>query len=382
MDIAFIIMNRTEFNTSSYNNQEIGKAKELVNSGNNVDIYVYSKKRVGIQNIYSNNNRYINIIPYKGITLGNQIIPLNLKKLLKTKNYSIAHIHEYPFLLSNIAAIELKKLGSIVILIQGMYYNFNGFIKTLYNRFYDTFLFSHLIKNLDGIIFKTESAKSYIMKKGINKLPMAVIPIGLDLEAFNESFPIPVNSELQEKILNFPKRLLFIGYLGKVKNPMFVLEILEKLLKKNKDYLLLIIGMGPLEKDLLEFVSEKQIDDHVILIPTLSQKQIAWIYQQFHLLILPSSFEIFGMVLLEALYFKLGILTTPTAGALEILKGVKYAYIKEINLDNWVETIEKYFSNSITKHVENQLYFENHFKWDKIVNLYLSFYNQLLNKKS
>jgi len=51
--IAFVITNKAELNLSHYNNQELGKAKELARRGNDVDIFVYSKRHKGRHRVFA-----------------------------------------------------------------------------------------------------------------------------------------------------------------------------------------------------------------------------------------------------------------------------------------------------------------------------------------
>ena len=80
---------------------------------------------------------------------------------------------------------------------------------------------------------------------------------------------------------------------------MFLVDLLRQL---PTDYCLVMAGEGILRDDILCRASEYGISDRVHLIGTISQKHLPALYRAAHVFLLPSTYEIYGMVMLEEVY--------------------------------------------------------------------------------
>ncbi len=103
-----------------------------------------------------------------------------------------------------------------------------------------------------------------------------------------------------KKELNIPAEDKVIGFVGNLtysKNPFVLLQLMKKLNKENKNIHLLIIGDGPLRNELESFVKKDCIEN----IYFLGKKfDIEKYYSAMDLFILPSNFEGYGIVGVEA----------------------------------------------------------------------------------
>ena len=111
------------------------------------------------------------------------------------------------------------------------------------------------------------------------------------------------------------KYLVYVGRLEKVKNVIFLLRAYSLFCKKS-DYKLLIVGDGS-EKKYLEKETERlKLSDKIYFIG--DQTNPYPYIKHSSLLILPSLSESFGLVVVEALALGVTVISTPTAGVLEI----------------------------------------------------------------
>lgn len=381
MNIAFVITNKLEFNITHYNNQEIGRAKAMVNKGCNVTIFVYSKFNKEDQIVYKTDKNTLRLKRYKGVPfLGNQTIFTNLKQVLSKEDYDFINIHEYPWIVPVQVAYWYRKSSTKIILVQGMYKDFDGVLKKAYNLMFDILFTSFFKKNVDGVTSKTEAAKYYIDTKFGTNLNSKIIPVGLDIDAFCQ--PLDLEEEVKEKIESFEKRLLYIGTLEERRNPFFMIKVFAKVVKENPNLGLVVVGKGPLKSSLKEFIIEKQLSSNVVMIDSLSQGQLPWLYKNCDLFLLPSSYEIFGMVLLEALYFNLSVVSSVTAGANEILKGVRNSAILEMQEPEWVDWIINFLNHKSNDTQDGIEHFNKRFSWSIIADEYLRYYEDILSKES
>lgn len=102
------------------------------------------------------------------------------------------------------------------------------------------------------------------------------------------------------KMYNIRDNEIAIGQVGRImqtKNQMFSLEIFEKI-NQSVDSKLIFVGKGIMENELKEKVKEKKLDNKVIFMGQIPN--IHDVYNMFDVLLLPSLYEGFGMVLVEA----------------------------------------------------------------------------------
>jgi glycosyltransferase involved in cell wall biosynthesis len=378
MRIAIVITNKAEYNITHYNTQEIGLGKELVKFGHDVDIFCFSENHRNPVAIVGDQQSGLTLHFYKGFSIpGRQTWPIDLQRLLSRRYYDFAHFHEYPWVMPALGSHYMKKRGTKTILIQGMYQDFQPGVKRLYNKLYDRIFLPRLVKSIDAVICKSEAARDYMRKKGFCSKVLHVIPVGLDVGRLRSNEESSETSVLIEKKLSpFKRRLLYVGLLEKRRNPFFLLQLLERLLQNSSEYVLVIVGQGPLSKDVRKYIQKKGLERHIIWINSILHEQIACVYKLTDIFLLPSAFEIFGMTLLEALYFNMKVITTPTGGANQIIRDEGMGHKLPLDTEKWTSAIDAYYRNGHSK-VEGRQYIETNFSWPSIARQYTSLYQEL-----
>lgn len=124
-------------------------------------------------------------------------------------------------------------------------------------------------------------------------------------------YSLGAKSFVLENFIEFPKELLpkpwhekkgcvFAGFLGKVKNPFFVLDIATALKKLNYfDEKIRIIGRGPLEDKLKAEVNSRDLQDMVSVEGALPNNDVLKVLTESRYVLLPSEFENFPFTLVE-----------------------------------------------------------------------------------
>ena len=126
----------------------------------------------------------------------------------------------------------------------------------------------------------------------------AVIRNGVDFEKFrNVSIS---KKEIREK-LGIPDSSYVIGQVGRYayqKNQEFSIRVFNELLKKREDSYLLLVGRGKQEKELEKMIKQLDIENRVKLL--VSRNDVPELLKAMDVFIMPSRFEGFGIVLIEA----------------------------------------------------------------------------------
>ncbi|MDR1698557.1 MAG: glycosyltransferase family 4 protein [Prevotellaceae bacterium] len=137
-----------------------------------------------------------------------------------------------------------------------------------------------------------------------------VIYNGLDYSRFQNS----KNNKANDDIV----RILFVGRLDKQKNPLALLEAANFLTKEHKRLRFSFVGEGELCDKCSQYIQKHKLENFVKLEGWKSN--IADYYSSHDIFCLPSVYEAFGLVFLEAGYFGLPCVATDVEGIPEVIE--------------------------------------------------------------
>lgn len=155
-----------------------------------------------------------------------------------------------------------------------------------------------------------EHAKMYI-KIAENKLRL--IPNGIRPL-------VKINKTEELSLLGIDESSLIIGFVGRFdeqKSPFDLIKICQHVLKRNSDIKFVFAGDGPLLEKTKLFAKQKGIYDNVLFPGTVKGDRVI---QTFDIFLLPSQYEGFPYVLLEAVSSSVPIVTTKGACASSLMK--------------------------------------------------------------
>jgi glycosyltransferase involved in cell wall biosynthesis len=358
-----------------YNSQELGLAQQL--SALNVDVDVYyagNVDKITYSSIESSGPGQVNLIelPYYIIPLIQQAIFPGLVKELKKYKYDFIQVNEYNDLICSQVVNFANKKNIPVAVYQGMHKNMSGRVNALYTYFHDNILLHNFIKKVSIALTKTKVAADFLTSKGFNNV--SVMPVGLDKNAFIKSDIQLSNNELNN-LYNIPtdhKIILYIGNFEQRRNINFLLDIAKHCEKQPVTFL--FIGEG----DLFAHAQQRIIDQsfyNVRLPGRLPQKQLASIYQLSDLFLLASDYEIYGMVVLEAMYYGVPVISNNTAGPSSIIdSGINGIIMEDLNIKEWSTIIDDLLTDThkldiMKQEAKNKI--EQELTWEKISQKYL-----------
>ena len=158
--------------------------------------------------------------------------------------------------------------------------------------------------------------------------------IGLDDNRFHNHIAKDWRKELG---LENKRVLLYVGIMEERRRPHFLVDVLKTL---PEEYVLVLVGKGPQWDDLKKRVDIENLQKRVLLLGKLGQDVLPSLYEQSDLFLLASEYEIYGMVLLESMYFGLPVISTYTAGSETLIEsGKDSVIINEFDVDKWQNAI-------------------------------------------
>lgn len=138
-------------------------------------------------------------------------------------------------------------------------------------------------------------------------------------------------TELEGGKINPDKKFSYkIGFLGRLvdqKGVDILIKSMEILSKKNQQWHLYIGGTGPLESELGELVNDLKLQDSVTFLGNVSDKDK--FFGMIDIFVLPSRFEGFPLVLLEAGMYRMPVVATDVSGNPEIISHNKTGLLVE-----------------------------------------------------
>ena len=156
----------------------------------------------------------------------------------------------------------------------------------------------YLLDHNDLHIIALHEAMAEEIKEMFGVDEVSVIRNGIDLDRFRN---VAVSKEEKRRQLGIPKDAYVIGQVGRFtyqKNPEFTVMLFNELVKKNKNARLLLIGRGQEEARLRNQIRELGLEDKAKML--VSRDDIPELLKALDVFILPSRFEGFGIVLVEA----------------------------------------------------------------------------------
>ena len=244
---------------------------------------------------------HINIYNSVGLVLGSLVKN-------KEKNRVIIHAHNNGIDKEN-DKLYIKRISNCI------------FRKIFTNTHYNYIACSDLAAKFCFDTKKIE--KYYIMKNGIAS----------DKFCFNEETREKIRSEL-----NIDNDTLVLGHVGRFvyqKNHVFLIDVFNKFIKTHNNSKLLLIGSGPLMKELEKKVCEYNLKDKVIFLG--NTENVEKYMCAMDLFVFPSLYEGLGIVLIEAQCS--GLRCFATDGLPDLVKVTNNIFFLELDINVWEKSL-------------------------------------------
>lgn len=181
------------------------------------------------------------------------------------------------------------------------------------------------------VVSKTKAAQAELKALGVSKCVVA--PVGMDYTSLKPDYELYNRSKLREK-WGFSKDDVIISFVARLqpeKHPLEMLDIFSKVQRKNRK--LLMVGKEPLEEKIKEKAIELGINDQLTLISEVKYDEMWQIHYIADYFVNLRSEEIFGMAIMEAVYYKSCVVAIRAPGPDTILDGTDGHYL----CDNYSE---------------------------------------------
>lgn len=375
MRIAFVRTASNKLCYGGYNIQELGLAKALLPYGVSTDFYArFSNMDSTVEIAGDERGNRVVAHPLKGKQIWHELMYYpTLRHDLLGGGYDVVQLLDDSQMMLPGLFKALKKSGVKTVLCQGMYRNFSGKVARLMQIVYDATCAATLNEYSDIKIAKTEAAKEYLLSKGYENV--TVLPVGLDEirperdEAFEE--------EISAFKKVHPYLLLYVGAIEGRRNPGFLVDLVKEL--DSDDVGLVVIGKGPLCLPVADRIRKEGLGEKVLMLEAVPNKNLVSAYERADVFLLPTSYEIYGMVVMESLAYGVPVVSTPEAGPLHLLSDKKYGTCVPMDTKEWIPVIKYYLDNRNTKGIRDEriAYINRNYRWPGIARKYFKVISSL-----
>ena len=339
MKILIIRTYPSIMNIKNYNSQEIGLARAYIRAGHDCDIVYYAgNTKSYTEKIPADNGKEITIHWLRSFSVFNNGFFFGLKKLIK--QYDLLQVSEY----DQISSWWLYTFGKKPIYVYHGPYDSDISKKHIIKcKIIDSLLLHKKNTAKTTVFTKSELATAGINKRNFGKV--ITVGVGLDTERFNEKndsvsdFYCQLKSLKENENVNY---LLYKGVLEDRRNIKFLFETFAEVCAKNAQTRLVMIGKGKPDyvKSCFDYADSLNITDKIIYANALPQNELKQIYEICDVFVFPTKFEIFGMVLLEAMAFGMSVVSSHNGGSSTLIIDDKYGTIEgDFDKTKWANAI-------------------------------------------
>jgi len=160
--------------------------------------------------------------------------------------------------------------------------------------------FERSLKAADHVITVSEAARDEILRI-YPDVPISVIYNGLDAKLYDDVAEINI-TEVRLKYQLPEEFVLAVGHLEKRKNYLRLVEAIARLRDRGQSCSLVIVGNNSGERQAIQDrIESENLSGYVKLLSGLSDLEVRCVYKLCKLFVFPSSYEGFGIPILEAM---------------------------------------------------------------------------------
>lgn len=225
-------------------------------------------------------------------------------------------------------------------------------------------------------VVKTPALAQYLKRLGAGD-NIYTVPVGLDTELLKKDYAQYKISELKQAwgYKETDRIVLFVGRMTAEKQPLKMIEIFKKIYKQDNHYRLLMVGQGELFDAVGAAINYSGLDSVAVIRKKVPNEKMWELYRLSGCYVNLNMHEIFGMAILEAMYYESTVIALDAPGPSFIIENERSGYICDTE-DMLIKRVLEADYSKIGECARKRIL--EHFVWEKsakemmrIIDLYL-----------
>ena len=233
---------------------------------------------------------------------------------------------------------------------------------------------SKLFKTSQKITAVSRAVAGELGEYGLDRCEITVVGNGVDEKTFSPS----------RNKKNIPPYVLYAGVLRARKGIFDFIKSAQYVSKEFPDVKFIVCGTGRLLKKSIEYAQRECLQKNVLFLGYVSRNKLIAMYQQATVHVIPSLYEGLATVLLEAMACGLPVVATDIGGNNEVISsGVNGILVPPRHPEELAKAIVKLLNDAslrerIGKAARKTI--EAHYTWDRITDITLDCYKDILSQ--
>lgn len=218
------------------------------------------------------------------------------------------------------------------------------------------------------VIAKTEAARKELEALGVRDIRVA--PVGIDASVLNKDFRNADRAKLREQYGFAPDDVVIcnVSRMDAVKRPLELLDVFCKVRGKKK-FKLLIIGRGELREQVAEKIKRLGLEEDVRMIESIPNSEMWKIYTMSDYYLNMNREEIFGMAIMEAVYYCCSVVAANALGPSITLAGMEGHCLCDSDEEMVQRLLAPYPDRNVLEESSSRLL--SKFTWDRCAEAFL-----------
>lgn len=295
-------------------------SKELAKRGHEVAVYTSDFK---LSQDYMDSIPEVRVHYFKTwLSWANFYVTPGMMKEAKRgiRHFDIIHMHNYRTFQNIVMHHYAKKYGvPYVLQAHGSATTF--FQKGWLKKAFDAIWGYRILKDASKVIAVTSIEAEQYKSMGVSEDKIEIVPNGIDLSEFDN---LPERGKFRKKygLNDSQKIILYLGRIHKIKGLDLLVTAFTELSKHLNEAKLVIVGPddGYLSS-LKKLIAELGISDKVLFSGPLYGQEKLRAYVDADVFVLPSSYEIYGITVIEAMACGIPVIVTDRCGIADVIDG-------------------------------------------------------------
>ncbi len=349
----------------TYNVQEVGLANAMIKLGHKVTVLYLNKETDTV--IQDDTYDYVYYLPHKHIGIHGIF---DVKLLEKYNPEGIILFSDSQLWSKNVIEWSAKRNIPCIHYFGNVLSDNPRWI----NQAYTKLILARNRRSYEKSINIAKTKKVQREMESLNVKCAGVINVGLDDDILqpNKNLDISIRDSLGYE--TDETVLLFVGRLVSYKNPLMACDILKAMLDQGIKTKLVIIGKGSQEEQLIHYIKQLDIENKVSYVGRVPYAEMYKYFVACDCIINLSPKEIFGMTILEAMYYGLPVVAHTAPGPNDIITDGVNGYLCDSDeIGEWVELINKALCSRDELGRASRKEIEDNYMWDSVAPRFCSF---------